>query len=171
MLLLLLSSFLNSNHHQSFSNDIKKWYEGHLEASDFTPVQSLPNNYMATSAITIKMDYNYKFSKSKSKCYAYSIFDRQASKISVSGNIKDLEKVIKHEQKHFDIAEYQTRLLNKAILKVEDWKLVDKIYLTYLNSLDSLQTLYDLETKYSLNEMAQKNWDKKIEDLMISVTE
>lgn len=167
---LITSSFVVGHINSTNENEIKKWYDGHLEASDFTPVQSLPNNRMAFSAITIDMNYNYEFSKSKSKCYAYAAFDKQFSKISVSANIKDLNGIVRHEQGHFDLAEYETRLLNKAILNVSDFKVVDKIYLTYQNKFDSLQRLYDFETNFSLNEAAQKKWRQKIDKLMESVT-
>ena len=150
--------------------DVRSWYEGHLQSSDYIPVQSWNSKEVIYSPVTIDIDYNYEWPKGKGKCYASAAFYRKSSKICINCNIPDLDYLLRHEQGHFDLAEYETRLVNNRIIDVTDWKTVNKICLQHINQLDSLSRWYDIETDYSNNKVQQAKWRRKIDDLMNSLT-
>jgi hypothetical protein len=83
------------------------------------------------------------------------------------------EKLLNHEQKHFDIGEIIARKMRKAIshhISTDDiattdfFKNVSHEY--YSVELTSLNHTYDHETKHGKDEIAQKKWDKKIESML-----
>lgn len=81
------------------------------------------------------------------------------------------EYILAHEQCHFDITEIYARKLNQAMLEYKfDSKNykgdLDKIYQKIVKEKQDFQKLYDLETDHSRNKEKQKEWLKKIEDLL-----
>jgi hypothetical protein len=80
--------------------------------------------------------------------------------------------VLNHEQLHFDITEYQARLLRKK-LKSHKYKDVNSIETevrkmfndAYQNATD-MQVKYDHDTNHSLNKKKQSKWNKKVRKLL-----
>lgn len=73
------------------------------------------------------------------------------------------EKVLAHEQVHFDITELFARKLRKELKPFEgchpkNWYRVSKIYDSISVCLNEMQVQYDLETEHSLNEAMQQKW-------------
>ena len=68
---------------------------------------------------------------------------------------------------HFDITELSARLMRKKLIEtffikksfeVEYHKIIEEFKLMH----DSIQNQYDLESKHHLNDIKQKEWNKKI---------
>jgi hypothetical protein len=77
------------------------------------------------------------------------------------------EKILNHEQGHFNLAEIYCRKLRNALLKtnfkLNDYEAIsDSIFRLYQDSCDKQQDLYDLETNYSLDTKQQLIWEKII---------
>jgi hypothetical protein len=78
------------------------------------------------------------------------------------------DKLLKHEQLHFDIGELYTRKLRK---KIKDSKFTlknlssecSKLFKEVEQKGHDAQKQYDAETKHSTIESAQTEWEKKIE--------
>jgi len=84
--------------------------------------------------------------------------------------------VLAHEQKHFDIAELFARKLRKLIqqTKFQTYKAVelktDSLYEIVDKQMDLYHDLYDEETDGSMNGEKQKEWNKKIESEIESLS-
>ena len=85
---------------------------------------------------------------------------------------KQSDKLLKHEQGHFDITEIFTRKLRQSYQnhKFKSYKTVgkdlNKIYNKNNSEWRKLQGLYDKETKHSKNEIKQIEWNSKIKVLL-----
>lgn len=74
------------------------------------------------------------------------------------------EKLLQHEQIHFNIFEYYTRLIRYYLSKLDENKKMEikVIYDLCLGMCENTQRLYDLETNYGENGKIQKKWGKEI---------
>ena len=77
------------------------------------------------------------------------------------------EHLLEHEKLHFDIAEIHARKIRKAvdslrrkgINQISPYSEVIKYYLNRRREIDSL---YDSETKHSIDSLSQLNWKEKV---------
>lgn len=126
----------------------------------------------ATNAALTSSNINFNFSYG-TKGFTYSIscnFDKNKSWVRVK-----TDYILAHEQAHFDIAEIHARKLNMRLSQYKyNEKTVgtdlDKIYNEVMKEQHQLQLLYDKETNHSLNSKKQKEWLKKISDLLASLS-
>jgi hypothetical protein len=80
--------------------------------------------------------------------------------------------ILKHEQGHFDLARVGVQLLKKYVeqqkfTKNNYTRLLEAAYEKAWNEYIQLQEDYDEETNHSIHHEAQKNWNKKIEQLVL----
>ena len=123
-----------------------------------------PDNKSAASALTAASLYffftekneavDFKFIASFSTCHSWVKKDAT----------KDL---LKHEQTHFDIAEYHRRLMAKEMLSLGFSKKIDPnklnpIAVRYNRLFKEMEDQYDKETNHSIIAKKQKSWSKKI---------
>jgi hypothetical protein len=106
---------------------------------------------------SLKGDGNYK-------CHYFATFDRKRSFTIVTDSM-----VLKHERIHFDIQELFVRKMRKyfELLKLQAHQktsICRDVFNKYYESLDSLQILYDAETKHSIEKNSQQDWSRKISD-------
>ena len=80
------------------------------------------------------------------------------------------DHVLRHEQLHFDIAELFARKMRKTIDQTRFTKNIKKeinaIYTQILKELAAFQDLYDRETNFSMNQEAQRQWNKEIREAL-----
>jgi len=80
------------------------------------------------------------------------------------------DRLLKHEQKHFDICELHRRMFVKALTDVEYFTYanvnskIKNIFHDVNNKVDKMQVGYDRDTQHSRIEEQQKIWDQKITD-------
>lgn len=134
------------------------WSEKKLEAKDFKPQVDLVA--AATSSTGIML-----IRKADGTSHAIAFFNKEESVIRASLTGNQLQRVLEHEQIHFDIAEWHTRELNK---RLEGVNKVDALQLhsTYMHSLLAMQLTYDEQTEHSLNESQQARWRRLVDDLL-----
>lgn len=78
------------------------------------------------------------------------------------------EKLLEHEQHHFDITKIQSRLFMKDLLEIDfstKNNTIEKIrqaYLQNLKNISSFNDMYDKETEHSTNEEQQNLWNAGI---------
>jgi len=87
------------------------------------------------------------------------------------GRIKN-DYILNHEQRHFDISEIHARRLHKGLKHyVFRSKTVNedtqKIYQEAMQRHVEMQQLYDRETNHSLNAEKQREWDNRIDSLLL----
>lgn len=142
--------------------EIVEWKdERKLNRDDFTLVQALPNNALAIVSTGIHMSsvnksYRAVALQNKNKSYMVA---------KVARGYK-LREVLNHEQGHFDITEYITRRLNKALVGVSDEREANILFNRYFDSLDLIQTVYDAQTEGSIDSLWQCRWDDKLNHLL-----
>ncbi len=123
------------------------------------------NNADALSDISIfyQISTAKRFAKFMVACYFYPC----GSWVKVAPT----SRLLQHEQTHFDIAEYHKRLLMKEVMNhqytagnlnssVEEFGKM----ITDLRAL--MDNEYDLETAHSVNEDKQREWTKKMDNLL-----
>lgn len=79
-----------------------------------------------------------------------------------------LDKVLEHEQLHFDICELYGRKLYREILTLRRTNRlsvhnINKVYSKLEKQYSNYQDRYDEETGHSTNGQQQRNWEKKVE--------
>ena len=85
--------------------------------------------------------------------------------------VKDFARnsyTLNHEQRHFDLMKIASEQFRKNIisqdLRVDNYEGVLSVeYLNILREMNRRQVQYDLETKHGTDEVAQKNWNLKID--------
>ena len=123
-----------------------------------------PDKKSAASALTESRLYffftekneavDFKFLASFSTCHSW--VKKESTKA-----------LLKHEQTHFDIAEYYRRLMAKEMLSLGFSKKIDPnklnpIAVRYNRLFKEMEDQYDKETNHSIIAKKQKNWSKKI---------
>ena len=82
------------------------------------------------------------------------------------------EYILKHEQIHFDITEYHSRLLRKKLksYKFKNFASVEpdvmRIFNEASDAANTMQIKYDQETDHSLNRKKQAKWSAKVKKLL-----
>jgi predicted secreted Zn-dependent protease len=81
---------------------------------------------------------------------------------------------LSHEQRHFDITEVYARKIRKMFreqITRSNVEQVDDMLQTYFAQWESFQDQYDLETQHALDTAKQEQWNKKIQQLLNSLSE
>lgn len=85
---------------------------------------------------------------------------------------KQSAELLKHEQLHFDITEYHSRLLRKKLQEIHFKsvktinKQIQKEFNKISNLAEKMQDRYDKETNHSINITEQEKWNKKVAKLL-----
>lgn len=118
----------------------------------------------ASTATYLGIDYNYS-----SQGLTYSItcgFSKNRS-----WSLHKTQYILSHEQGHFDIAELFARKLyrqlmayrfNKSTYKTD----LKKIYEDIVAEKEAMQDTYDAETNHSINKAKQREWLRKIDEML-----
>ena len=79
------------------------------------------------------------------------------------------ERLLEHERLHFDITELYTRKFIQQVRQLNDpcGRDVEKIQHMYednMNDYNAFQNRYDRETKHSIDQEAQKEWNERVQN-------
>lgn len=80
--------------------------------------------------------------------------------------------ILKHEQLHFDITEYHSRILKKDLQKhrFKSFEAIEsdikRMFEQAYTNANKMQDKYDKQTNHSLNRKAQNQWNKKVKSLL-----
>lgn len=156
-------------------DDIVEWSETRsLECSDFLAEPEPASPYAAACVFALHINFE-QTEYLKVILLVQANFFKSKSWIKCKSRTKiNIKYVLKHEQLHFDIVELIARRYRKKILQknFENPK-VAEIYCQNLhdimvNKLDSIQELYDKETKYTID---QEKWNQKVSRELIEYQE
>lgn len=124
----------------------------------------------AAASTTTYLAIEYEIENGKLLYYISSTFSPARSWVR-----HRTDRVLTHEQGHFDIAEIFARKLHQRMLDYQFNKntfreVLGNMYNTIQAEKDQLQNQYDRETNHSINEELQKAWEEKIK-LQLKETE
>lgn len=146
------------------------WNERKLNWEDFSGEVPADSKFDALTHSAIDMTFNGE--KTTLKFNVQTIFDPDKSwkKEGVTAYI------LKHEQVHFDITEYYSRVLRKK-LKTRRFKSFDTVEKEVMNMFNQtfdeaakMQVKYDDDTKHSQNKNKQAKWNKKVKKMLASLS-
>ncbi len=84
--------------------------------------------------------------------------------------------VLQHEQLHFDITEYHSRLLRKKLkgYRFKSFATIEsdvkKMFNQAFDNANKMQVKYDKDTNHSINKKKQAKWNRKVKKLLKSVS-
>lgn len=162
LLFLMVSNFIFSQHDE----DIIVWETDILQWKHYPNLPQEKKISQAKSNLNISSRWKVKNLRLNTAILA----EFHKSKSFLKG--KETEDLLKHEQVHFDITEYNSRLFRKelATYKFKSFKKIrnemSALNKKYFLLSRKMQKLYDLETNHSLNKEQQKIWNLIIEKLL-----
>ena len=136
------------------------WKDGtQLVWEDFNH-QHQNEHYAALTASGIS--YSYTTKPAAYEIEIYAVFDRDESWVNTA---KASDRLLVHEQLHFDITELWTRRLRKAVNDASflNDEVLNSLYEKHLRGLSRMQAYYDDETHHSLRRKTQRNWENRVE--------
>ncbi len=157
-------------YHKEKKRYVLEWSKRKLKWSDFVFKPDTTTKYKAET-YTFKMDNEIDGGDPKEN-YTFILRTCFVPDKSWTKDTTDTEKLLNHEQRHFDIAEVATR---KFKMELSNYLIkYDKEFNTFYSNrlkksrkyLDSLNIKYDSETDHGISFDEQKKWDKKIDDLL-----
>ena len=101
--------------------DILIWSEKPIAWENFNPSTWLPTGFGTTIKTGIKCDI--KIDSEKANVYAF--MNKKESRVLDS--IKPTKRMLRHEQIHFNITEFQVRLLRKELINLGEEKVKKNI--------------------------------------------
>lgn len=149
----------------TFPNDTIEWSDARKLA--WTDFKAKPQSFIDAAALTssgISIGYEFDESINKYKVIVTAFFTPSESWVKADGKNN---YVLNHEQQHFNITELYVRKMRKAIAESNFTSgnistVVNKIYKQYMKEWDTVQKQYDAETKHSIIEKKQEEWNIKI---------
>jgi hypothetical protein len=129
----------------------------------FTQVESMDAGRAASIATEIRLNMNYNGTFT---ARAFAIFNTKQSYMLKRLDNWQLGIVLAHEQVHFNITEYNVRMLNNSLSGVKDQATMLAQYNYWVNKKDRMQEQYDNETKHGLDDAEQARWNKKLKELL-----
>lgn len=131
-----------------------------LQFSDFRGQPDHPH-LAALTATAIETSYEIKGQQFKAKVHA-RFFPEESWMKGYARN----ERILAHEQLHFDITEWHARKMRKTLqegkFKAGDNARLQKVIHEHFERWQSDQKAYDAETNHGLNREAQARWEKKV---------
>jgi len=110
---------------------------------------------VALSYTQINFETNYGDGK-----YSFVVYSQFLPYKSFTTTAK--EKILKHEQLHFDITELMVRKMRRLLVGVNDQKESNAIYAQTIKEWEETQRQYDRETNNSINQEQQAKWEMEI---------
>jgi hypothetical protein len=147
------------------------WSENyHLKWSDFLGKADYSGEFKDHQAVTWvkRKSTNWIINDSTISFDYFCYFDRYESWKKI-----ETARLLSHEQGHFNLAEIYLRNLRKSLCEYKSYSLQETSnFFTdqgklVRSELQKVHNLYDSETNFSKDSVAQKMWDQKIIDMLV----
>lgn len=138
---------------------------------DFQGYKPKDNTFFANISTKILIEYTIAPNESPNY-YVKATMNRSQS--WKEGNLS--QKLLQHEQLHFDICELYARKIRKSVDSLRKEKVIgtltyDSLIHAHLRMEKARNNLYDLETNHSTNIEKQFEWDEKIRRELVGLKE
>lgn len=148
------------------------WNEDHrLSWADFKGQPKVGNSFVASTNSGLSFGYGFKtINGVPTSDFNYEVTSYFYPESSWYIPEKVNERVLSHEQTHFDITELYARKLRKRIAefdfttKVKDE--LDALYSQIERERRQMQSRYDLETNHSINVAEEAAWVARVQELL-----
>jgi hypothetical protein len=166
MVLTLFVTLLFGTVTQTADDEFKFWSkQRELQWEDFHKLPPTKTEKAAMSLVGVEFFANCIDGKFRFEVNAF--FNRDSSWVR---QVKGIDKLLRHEQGHFDIAEIAARELRQALSELSDpcddleamKKQINAHSLYNKRRLATLQNDYDLETSNGAHGKKQNQWEEKI---------
>lgn len=142
--------------------ELKNWTTDSLQWDDFKSLPNTSSEHVAATDCHIK--WTLKTRKDSIFITVFAYMNPANSWVKPQGKN---ERILKHEQIHFDIAELFARKLRQEILNQKFGKtsvsdILKTIAINNTKNYDAYQDKYDAETNHSKILSKQKEWEKRI---------
>lgn len=163
--IIILFLLFSAGIHAQQPEETILWNERPLTWQDFKAAPVPENGFHASANTGISYSWSAKI-KGQQVELLYTVqafFYPQFSWVREQSN-----RLLKHEQLHFDISELHARKLRKAMAEFDPQQQKDlqmslrKIYENLEAERKAMQERYDRETRHSENVEAQQRWEKEI---------
>lgn len=153
------------------------WEDIDLTWSDFTPSQTMPDQRTASIYVhnafgwessgrsdQVIIQVRSELTTNRNKSIVKSSFIKNAS-------AEDKQALLKHEKGHLVVAYLKQYWLQDTLLRapltITNYKAAIRNINNHLNQkADALNIAYDKETRHSIDEEAQKEWEDKLMDML-----
>ena len=167
--MVIFAFFILGSYAQDFEIDKKMiyWSSTPLTWDDFKKRPPRGSNYDAETMSTI--DIQMAVSMDSVIVGVYTFFDPSSSWKRKKKLSKEL---LKHEQLHFDITEYHSRMMRKELLNTvfkkpqTVGKIIQKLFNQRIKKWKKMQDAYDNETKHSTVVEKQLAWEEDVKNLL-----
>lgn len=157
-----------------FSQNID-WDKGEkLTWSDFTGESNTSSKYHASTQSGVQYGSSWSGSSNELTLNftVFAYFDKTRSWVKPW---KGTERLLEHEQLHFDISELHARKLKQALSTYAFTKRHEKevkaLFTENTEARNAMQAKYDLETDHMVNREAQARWEKYIAEELDKLAE
>jgi len=150
--------FLVDDNKASLKNELIWLSNRKLQWSDFSGRPKYWTDFAAQTVTTIEQSYSCTGDN-----FTFNI-TAKFNKTKSWTKTKKSNRILAHEQKHFDLTELYARKMRRAYNQLNNpcaigKKALNKIYNDMFEELRQLQILYDVETDHGLKPKAQQQWD------------
>lgn len=114
------------------------------------------SRYVALSMVTISFETNIVDDK-----FVFEVYSQFIPTRSFTTTTK--ERILKHEQLHFDITELMVRRLQGLLKNVSTCKEANNLYEQTIKEWQQIQVQYDQETNNSINQEQQAKWEAQVQ--------
>lgn len=165
-LILLYCITIHKGSSQNRDEELLRWTENRkLTWEDYKAAPDTTGTFAASTTTYLTVDYT--FTQDEFAFKIHSDFSK-----THSWGLNKTAYILQHEQGHFDIAEIFARKLYKCIKEYRYNKKtcredLSKIYDSIVNEKSQMQEDYDRETNHSIIKQKQKEWLKKIDDMLV----
>ena len=141
------------------------WGERPLVWSDFPTIDHIVGNYDAK----VYSDIQFEGDRDEETLRIFARMEPNRSG-RVASDTSDGKQLLIHEQQHFNITEYWTRIfrkeaidIGKAALTNDDLQRLGK---KYREEIARMQIQYDTESEHNVNSLKQRHWELKVAGLL-----
>jgi hypothetical protein len=169
--LLLFCIFLVIQGYSQKNKDAIIWGEKEIEWKDFKGKPEKKSHFQALTHSEMHAPNSWNRDSLHINVFSKFVKSKSWTKNKESANL------LKHEQLHFDITEYHTRLFRKAILRYkfssheQVGNEVVSLFNKYHKKSRTMQSLYDKESDHSRDAKGQDKWNKKVALLLTKTNE
>lgn len=137
---------------------MKRWSQ--LSWDDFQGIRRPFSAYAAVISSNIFLEYD----SISERHAAYAAQNNQLS--WVMRDLYNPDYALNHEQRHFDISEIHSRMLNQQLDSLEEGDDPELLLETHRMLLNFMQSRFDNETDHGLRIDIQRSWEYKIDSML-----